>query len=127
MFDSQTIQMQGLTSTVLFSPWFPRGGDYGAFTLEVSAVSGGATLAVALISKNTSEPGDGGVPVTILTFQRNVVGRTTVDFANGSGTGPVFGGFKELVRYRFTLSGGAVATTSWATFRMLSPVWYDKV
>jgi hypothetical protein len=35
-------------------------------------------------------------------------------------------GFKELVRYKFILSGGT-SGTSWATFRMLSPVWYDKV
>lgn len=126
MFDSQTIQMQGTTSTVLYSPWFPRGGDYGLFTLEVTGLGGSVTLAVALYSKNTSEAGDPASPVTTLTFQLTTATRTTVDFANGSGS-PTFGGFKELVRYKYTLSGGASNSTSWATFRMLSPVWYDKV
>lgn len=28
--------------------------------------------------------------------------------------------------YRFTLNGGS-SGTSWVTFRMLAPVWYDKV
>lgn len=126
MFDSQTITMQGTTSTVLLSPWFPRGGDYGAFTLEVTSLGGSVTLAVAMLGKNTSDTGD-GTQVTTLSFQRTATGRTTVDFANGVGSSPTFPGFKELVRYQFTLSGGAASTTSWATFRMLPPVWYDKV
>ena len=128
MFDAQTIQMQGTTSTDVYSPWFPRGGDYGLISLEVAVIGGAGTptLAVALFHKNTSDTGDGSLATT-LSFSRTAAGRTSVDFSNGAGASPTFAGFKELVRYKFTLSGGAVNITSWATFRMLAPVWYDKV
>jgi hypothetical protein len=124
MFDSQTIQMQGTTATELYSPWFPRGGDYGLFTLEVTGIAGSGTpkLKVALVQKNASSPGD-GTAITGVTFERTTTGRTTVDFANGAGS---LTGFLELVRYKFTIQYGT-SGTSWATFRMLAPVWYDKV
>jgi hypothetical protein len=134
MYDSQTIQMTGTASTEVYSPWFPRGGDYGLFTLEVTAMgknAGTLTLAVAMYHKNTSEAGDPALPaaggVALTDFDLTAVGRVTVDFKNGYGSSPAFGGFKELVRYKFTLSGVSTTNTSWATFRMLSPVWYDAV
>jgi len=128
MFNAQTIQMQGTTATDVYSPWFPRGGDYGQLTLEVAVIGGAGTptLAVALFHKNASETGDGALATT-LAFSRTSAGRTSVDFYNGAGASPTFGGFKELVRYKFTISGGSAGITSWATFRMLAPVWYDKV
>lgn len=136
MFDSQTIQMRGTTSTVLYSPWFPRGGDYGLFTLEVAAIessegTGTVTLTAVLLHKNASEAGDGDPAVngTDGNIALSAVNRTTVDYKNGIGSSPTFEGFKELVRYQFTLtrSGSSTTGTSWATFRMLAPVWYDKV
>ena len=134
MFDSQTIQMQGTTATDLYSPWFPRGGDYGLFTIEVAAIKSGdgngtVTLKAVLVHKNTSETGNGDVAAGGANgeISRTSAGRTTVDYSNGLGTSPTFGGFEELVRYKFTLSGSGTGGTSWATFRMLAPVWYDKV
>ncbi len=137
MFDSQTIQIQGTTSTVLFSPWFPRGGDYGIFTVEVTSMgftTGGGVelkLSVAMFTKNTSDPGDPANPaaggVALTDFARTTTGRTSVDFKYNYGTSPAFPGFLELVRYRFTLSGTSTTNTSWATFRMLPPIWYDNV
>jgi hypothetical protein len=129
MFDAQTIQMQGTTATEQYSPWFPRGGDYGLFTLEVTAVGGGGTptLTVEMYHKNSSETGDGALAAGNMSFARTTTGRTTVDFANAAGSSPAFGGFEELVRYKFRISGGASSVTTWATFRMLAPIWYDKV
>ena len=137
MFDAQTIQMQGTTSTDLYSPWFPRGGDYGLFTLEVAAIKSGdgngtVTLKAVLFQKNASETGDGtvaagGASGEISRTSAQGAGRPSVDYSNGLGTSPTFGGFEELVRYKFTLSGSGTGGTSWATFRMLAPVWYDKV
>lgn len=130
MFDSQTIQMQGTTATTLYSPWFPRGGDFGLFTIEATSMGGTSlTLTAVLVHKNASDPGDGApVDGNITDLKRSAVGRETIDFYNGRvNSGTPFGGFKELVRYKFTLSGGATSTTSWATFRMLPTTWYDKV
>ncbi len=128
MFDSQTIQMQGTTSTDLYSPWFSRGGDYGLFTVEVVAIGGGGTvtMAVAMIQKNASDTGDGSGLSGVSAISRTTAGRTTKDFQAGVDSS-AFAGFKELVRYKFTISGGSSGVTSWATFRMLPPTWYDKV
>lgn len=131
MFSAQTIQMQGTTPTVLYSPWFPRGGDYGVFTLDVVGIggSGTPTLTVAFFHKNSSDPGDGDLAAdgTGSTISRTATGRSSLDLADGVGGTTAMAGFKELVRYEFTISGGATNITSWATFRMLSIVWYDKV
>jgi len=134
MFDAQTIQMQGVVSTELYGPWFSRGGDYGQFTLEVAAIksgggSGTVTLTAILVHKNSSDPGDGDPAAGGANGQisRTAPGRASVDYANGIGSSPTFGGFEELVRYKYTLSGSGTTGTSWATFRMLAPVWYDKV
>jgi hypothetical protein len=126
MLASQTIPTQGDQETILLSPWFPRGGDYGLFTLEVTAIGGTGTptLTVTMVVKDSDEAGE-GTEYTGLSIARTSVGRTTVDFANGAGS-PAFGGFKQMVRYRFKLSGGSTGTT-WVTFRMLAAVWYDKV
>ena len=129
MFDSQTIQKYGTSpDTVIYSPWFPRGGDYGLFTLEVAAVGGTSPLLkVALVQKNSSIAGDGtAIGTGTVSFELGSAGRITVDFKAAIG-GTSFAGFEELVRYRFTLSGGATAVTSWVTFRMLGTTWYDKV
>lgn len=125
MFDAQTIQMNGNTSTVLYSPWFPRGGDYGLFTLEVAAMSSTSSttlsLAVQLVQKNSDLPGDGANVGSAFSRAGNVWSGTP------RLTSDITAGFEELVRYKFTLSDASGSGTSWATFRMLAPVWYDKV
>ncbi len=117
MFDSQTIQMNGTTTVKLLSPWFPRGGDYAMFTMEVTAGAGTYQLLVTARHKNASETGD-GTAVGPTTLFLTAPGRKTVDFTSG---------FKEMVRYEFELSGGTANVTTWATFRMLAAAWYDKV
>lgn len=131
MFDSQTMQIQGTTATDLFSPWFPRGGDYGIFTMEMTskgASAGTLTLTARLYHKNAAETGDGTeVPGAISSLALSSTGRTFFDYKNGGGTTPFFQGFKELVRYKFSLTGSGTTNTSWVTFRMLPVTWYDKV
>ena len=128
MYDAQTIQMQGSTSTVVLSPWFPRGGDYLLYTIDVikmSSSSSDFTLTVSLEDKNSSVAGDGG-PVTSSSLA--IAGnsspmRQSEDVATA---------LEELVRYKFTLAFGgasppASTVTNWAIFRMLAPVWRDAV
>lgn len=118
MFDAQTITLQGTgsanPSTVLYSPWFPRGGDYGIFTLEVAKMSDTSStfsLKVEFFHKNTSDTGDGSViPSNDITIAGNASSfRASKD---------VTAGFKELVRYKFTLTtttSPAATTSMWAT------------
>ena len=124
MFDAQTIQMQGTTSTDLFSPWFSRGGDYGLFTLEVikmSTTSADLILTVQMVQKNTSVTGNGTNVGS--SFNRNGSHIASTPRI----TSDITAGFEELVRYKFTLSNASGSGTNWAVFRMLSPMWYDKV
>lgn len=137
MFDAQTVTIQGTgsanPSTVVYSPWFPRGGDYGLFTVEAIKFSNTSDdhlkLKVDMVHKNSSDPGN-GTDISNSTF--SVAGnaatmRVTMDMSTAvSG----FTGFKELVRYKFTVTttdSPATTVSLWATFRMLAPVWYDKV
>jgi hypothetical protein len=137
MFDAQTINLQGTgsanPSTVVYSPWFSRGGDYGLFTVEGLKFSNTADdhlkLKVDMVHKPVSEPGNGD-DIANSTF--SVAGnaattRVTMDMSTAvSG----FTGFKELVRYKFTLTttdSPATTVGLWAIFRMFAPVWYDKV
>jgi len=133
MFDAQTINLRAdgtpTPSTSFYSPWFPRGGDYGIFTVEVAKFSDSSSsnlkLSVDLAQKNSATPGS-GTDMTLTGFE--VAGNATG--ASLRDSKDVTDGFLELVRYKFTLSCSGTPTTGtqfWATFRMLAPVWYDKV
>jgi hypothetical protein len=121
MFDAIRIY-QGMT---LYSPWFPRGGDFVVVSAECVRLSGSEpSLKIELFHKNADEPGDGvnvdtGTPAKSLVL--NSVGRQSVDWKR-SGT---LSGLKELVRYRFTMTGGEGEIPDSMLFRLLPPVWYD--
>lgn len=123
MFDSQTLQCTGTTATTVFSPWFPRGGDYGIFTLDLVAFSssdGNFKFSVQLVQKNSSVTGNGANVGTAIDRLGNA--------GPGRSAGDITAGFEELVRYKFTLHFPSTGTgVNWVVFRMLAPVWYDKV
>lgn len=117
-----TLIFQG---TTVYSPWFPRGGDFVVVTAELVAKSGSTpSLKIELYHKDSSDTGDGdnvdsaGTPKNITL---TTVGRTSTDWA-ASGT---ISGFKELVRYKFTMSGSG--GNDWSLYRLLPPQWYDTV
>lgn len=125
MFDAQLLRTP--LTVVVFSPWFPRGGDNARFPLDLVEfdATGAASmeLSVRAFTKNTEDSGDGADADTSTKITAIATGRTTVEWASTS-----IVGFKELVRYQFTLAnvsdeGGEV----WSLFRMLPPVWFDDV
>ena len=122
MYDAQNLQCTDTAATVVYSPWFPRGGDYGLFTIELIAISGSSanlSLSTQLMHKNASETGDGvSVGSAIIRTASAGAGRYSSD---------ITAGFKELVRYQFTLQLSSGSGTNWAVFRTLAPTWYDKV
>ena len=129
MYDAQTMLVQGNGNTSFYGPWFPRGGNYGIFSLEVVAlgVDGTPNLKVSLLSKNSSDPGN-GQDLSLVMIEKASAGIISQDYSfDVGGTG--FQGFEELIRYRYELviTGGSGSATNWVTFRMLSPSWYDKV
>ncbi len=124
MYDAQTMQCTDAATTVVYSPWFPRGGDYAMLTLEVAAMSSASSsfsLTVQMIHKNASDVGDGSTVGSTFSRSGNQIAtapRVTSDLTNG---------FKELVRYKFTLQFSGGSGVNWAIFRMLAPIWYDAV
>lgn len=129
MIDAQTLVTTGAgtSSVTLFSPWFPRGGDYATFTAEVAAIAGtGAKLTVRAFHKNADETGDGTDVDTTTKIELTAASTPP----RQSATWPVQEsstqkGFEQLVRYQFKLE--ATSGTAYATFRMLSPIWFDNV
>jgi hypothetical protein len=124
MFDAQLLFPGAVPATgiKILGPWFPKQGDHARITLEVAEVNG-ATIKVELFTKNSEDAGDGtnadsgGVPTNITAA---ATGRTTQEWYS---TGTI--ALKEMVRYRFTVTGGVAS--DWVLFRMLSPVWFSAV
>jgi len=124
MFDGQLLFPGSVPATGIkvYSPWFPRQADHLRATLEVVQING-ATIKVELFTKNSEDVGDGsnadsgGSPTNI---SASGTGRTTTEWYS---TGTI--GLKEMVRYRFTVTGTEVS--DWVLFRMLAPVWFSGV
>ncbi len=118
MYDA-TILHGGAT---VFSPWFPRGGDFVKLTVEGIQVTGASTLEISLYHKDSADPGSGADVDSGGTkkLTLSAVGRTSVDWAKSS----TITGLKELVRYRFQMNGSG---SDAIRFRTLAPIWYDAV
>jgi hypothetical protein len=112
MFDAQLLMAIPDEGCQVFSPWFPRGGDFLRATLEIVA-SGGANLDVEIFTKNNEDTGN-GTPVPAPAISRTAKGRYDEEWGPDQ--------LLELVRYRFTATGD---TAQWVLFRMLPPVWFD--
>ena len=117
MFEAQLLISTG-TDYVLYGPWVQRGGDNVRATVDVVAKDT-ASVTISLFTKNTEDTGDGTDADNTVTLSGSSVGRTTAEWRSSSTKGP-----KELVRYRYTVSGTA---GKWILFRMLAPIWWDSV
>jgi hypothetical protein len=127
MFDAQLITNDaGLgVPTIVYTPWFPRGGDHGIFALEAAAWSNSSAstiLKLEVYHKSRDESGDGTLAGTSGTDKIEMasnggVGRSMRDW--GSVT------FKELIRFKLSFDAGSGA--QWAIFRVLPPMSYDAV
>ena len=118
------------TTTVFFSPWFPRGGNLAKFTCEVFAsegLGGGSEFfRISVQTKNTEDsdkasitPQGGGAQNMTLT----ALALTTWEV--GAGPSSANTGFLELVRFKYEL----VNTTGgepWVHLRILNPVWLSN-
>ncbi|MBK8977629.1 MAG: hypothetical protein IPM29_17100 [Planctomycetes bacterium] len=116
MFDAQLVHSELNGGTVeLYSPWFPRAGDYARATIDVVEYEGSAGWYIEVVPyhKNAEDSGD-GTAASGSTVSRSTTGRTTQEW----------GPFKELVRYKFRVAGTEQAA-AWVLFRMLTLVWFD--
>ncbi|MCB9583767.1 MAG: hypothetical protein H6718_00125 [Polyangiaceae bacterium] len=95
---------------IIFSPWFPREADNAIFTFETIDNDGSGSLTVDVYHKNTEDPGPGAALSATAAF--SAIGST--NYKSGR-----FVGIKEMVRFRYTGSGG------WVIFRMLHPTWFN--
>ena len=118
MFDAQLLFPGAVPATgiMVYSPWFPRGADSFRATVDIVQVNG-ATLKIEVFSKNTEDTGDGTNADAATSISSAAAGRSTAEWTSGTAT------LKELVRYRFKVTGTAVS--DWVLFRMLTPVWFN--
>ena len=123
MFESQVIH----SGNTVFSPWFPRGGDYLIASADVSdSSSSSPTLTIQVFTKNREDTGDGtdasATTGTKIDYTSGATGIQHDEWPGGTGASD---GIKELVRYKFSVTGGTAS--DWFLFRMLPPVWFDAV
>ncbi len=127
MFEAQLLNSPGGSLVEVYSPWFPREGDLGRFTLEVvdidnNHVNATMQLTVAAFTKNREDTGNGSNAIGATSIVRTTAGRSTSEWVSTSSTG-----FKELVRYKFTFQNAGEEGGGWVLFRMLPPAWFDAV
>lgn len=115
MFEAQLLISKSSNYDV-YSPWFPRGGDNITATVDVIEVEG-ATITIRVFTKAAEDNGPGVDADNTKTLARSTTGRDDETWP---------GDCKDLVRYKFTISGGGEAG-KWILFRMLPPIWFDDV
>lgn len=116
MIDGQLL-MRG---TTVYSPWFPRQADRLIVTAELIAVEG-ATLSIALYTKNKDETGDGSDVDTDTTISLSSTGFGTAEWK----TEAAMTGVEQLLRFRYAVTGAAAG--DWALFRLLPAAWFDAI
>lgn len=114
MFEAQLLIAKD-SEYYLYSPWFPRGGDNARFTVDVVAVSAGS-LTIRAFTKSAEDEGPGTDAHAATTIIKAAVGRES-NYWDGT--------FKDLVRYKYAISGAEAG--DWILFRMLTPQWNDSV
>jgi len=93
-----------------FGPWMSREADSATFVAEVLFDSGSFSLDIVVQHKNTEDI--------------DTAAATAASFSSIStrSTSSVLGtGLKELVRYKYTVTGSAA--TCWVHLRMNPPLW----
>lgn len=122
MFEAQLLIAKAGSDVLIYSPWFPRQGDYLRATVEVLGISSAnCTLQTTVYSKNSEDTSDGVVVNAGTVITQTATGRTTEEWNPATGTG-----LKQLVRYRYKVSQSGSAL-EWVLYRVLVPVWFDAV
>lgn len=96
-----------------YTPWMPVRGDKATYGVEVLHLAGGATL-VWEVQTRTVASGAGALDTPVAAVTISAAGLSTAT------SGAVLA--KEIVRYRFRVTGSA-SVSSYAIFRALQPSW----
>jgi hypothetical protein len=123
MFEAQLLIAKSDETYSVYSPWFPKGGDNAEFAIDMIEIENPVPVdfKVEVLTKNTEDTGNGTAIAT-----PSAITTTTGITKFGLDAESTI---KELVRYRYTVYTQDPATLpmAWWLFRMLAPVWYDKV
>ncbi|MBZ0150269.1 MAG: hypothetical protein K8J09_01965 [Planctomycetes bacterium] len=100
-------------SVTYYTPWFPRGAENAAFSLEkVADTIGNGGVTFGVVTKNREDEGSGGTSAG------------SFSSVSGGFYEATCTGLSELVR--FTITFRATAVGQGVIFRFLPPTWYDK-
>lgn len=113
---------------IYYSPWFPRGGNAGVFQLDLMEVVDMSTVQFAIETKNTEDDDKDALTsfasVTISSFS-SLPARTKLVAGASLDSTTTDSGFRELVRYRYTLDSSS-SDGGFIHFRMLNPAWLSN-
>lgn len=101
------------TGATYYTPWFPRGADSFVAVIEVLRSSSSANLTFTCAGQTKNNEETDQAATTFTSF--------TVTSTAGAVSRQLYAGSKELVRYKFTVTG--TGATQWVHFRSNSPIW----
>ena len=127
MIIGQALLSQDSTSgNVYYSPWFPRGGNKAVFSCEVIASANTTsdidTFHVQVQTKNAEDSDKDSVDLGSATSITLGTDENITSFQAGASLSSTDQGFKELVRFQYTVRAKA-SGLAWVHFRMLNPSW----
>src|SRR5436853_791084 len=93
MFDAQLLYGATSPGLQVYGPWFQRRGDNAIFTIDF--IGGAASVKVEVFTKALADTGDG----TQVSGSFSATSSSSPPQVSGS-----FSGFKELVRYRYSVT-----------------------
>jgi len=130
MIIGQSLFSQSTTGTVYFSPWFPRGGNAATFACEVIASADTTAdidmFTIQVQTKNAEDSDMSAVDVgTGASITLGTDEKVTNFEAGGKLSSATDQGFKELVRFQYTVKAKTNGR-AWVHFRMLNPAWLSN-
>lgn len=120
---------------VVFTDWFPRGGDNIIMRAQAIDRAETSTLGVkiTLYTKNSGDTGDGSAvqesgsstEVSLNLGVSSVVVQQKI-FESAATAATANKGLLELVRYKVEATGGSAADGKWVSIRLFPPIFFDK-
>jgi len=111
---------------VVWSDWFPRGGDNMIVRAQAIDNNGTVDLDVAVFTKNSDDPGPGSAVKNSSSPVVLSVARATRTVQEVIVTSSATEGCEEMVRYKLSAaSTGEPGADEWVMVRLFPPIFYD--
>ena len=120
------LSQNSTTGNVYYSPWFPRGGNKAVFSCELIASADTTNdidaFNIEVETKNAEDSDKDAVTLGSANSITLGTDENITSFESGAGLSSASQGFKELARFKYTVTAKANGL-AWVHFRMLHPSW----